>query len=154
MALVKTIDDLRAAVVARLKSLPVFPAKVGIFAEDRNNLLFEVNKALRQAGGLVIIMYTTDAVNTSPNSPIPQCRVDVVVEVGELVATNRGATGTKIPAVEAARICVRALHGWAWATGRSLVFNKQSYNRDDKSSVVQYYLDFSTIISMDADIGV
>jgi len=140
--------------VQRLKSLPVFPQKVGIFAEDRGDLQFEVNKALRQAGGLAIIMYTGNARNTSPNTPIPFCDIEIIVEIGELVATNRSSTGTKIPAVEAARICVRALHGWAWTTGRSLVFQEQQYNRDQKGSVVQYFLSFRTKISMDAEIGV
>jgi len=154
MAVVKTLDDLREAVVQRLESLPVFPSRVSVIPEDRQNITTEVRKALGAGGGLVIIIYTGNARNISPATPIPNCELEVIIEVGEIPAINRGATGTKIPAVEAARICIRALHQFAWTEGRCLTFREQEYNRDDKGSVVQYFLSFKTHVSMDAEIGV
>lgn len=150
----KTIDDLRSAVVQRLRSLPVFPAKVAIIAEDRQNIATEVAKALGTGGGLVIIVYTGTARNIAPAAPIPQCETEIIIEIGEVPAINRGAAGTGVPGVEAARFCVRALHQFPWTEGRALTFTEQEYNRDAKGSVVQYFLTFKTQVSFDAEIGV
>lgn len=150
----KTIDDLRQAVFERLRSLPVFPAAVTIVPEDRQNIATEVAKGLGTGRGLVIIIYTGDARNIAPASPVPQCETEIIIEIGEVPAINRGRAGTGVPGVEAARYCVRALHQFPWTAGRALTFTEQEYNRDAKGSVVQYFLTFKTQVSFDAEIGV
>lgn len=160
MALVKTVDDLRAATVQRLKSLPVIPQKVAVIPEDAQDITTEINKALGMAGGLVIIVYTGNATNINQAAPIPSGQMDLIVEVAEIPAVNRGSTGTKIPAEELSRICIRALHQFDWAVGRSLTFTEREYRPEQslvsnkKLKVVQYFVTFQTIVSLDAEIGV
>ena len=153
MAENNTVDDLRAAVVRRLESLPVLPG-IAVIPEDRQNIMTEVSKALAKGNGMVIIVYTGDAKNTAPSAPIPQCELELIVEVGEIPALNRGATGTRIPGSEVARYCVRALHQYIWTAGKSLTFREQRYNKDDTKQVVQHLLYFTTHVSFDAEIGV
>jgi len=159
MAALKTVDDLRAAVVRRLESLPVLPG-IAVIPEDRQNITTEIQKALGMGRGMVIIVYTGNAKNTAPAAPIPQCDLEMIIEIAEIPAINRGATGTKIPGAEVARYCVRALHQYAWTPGRCLTFQEQEYRPEQalgsnkKVQVVQYFLTFKTHVSFDAEIGV
>jgi len=153
MAVLATLDDLRAAVVRRLESLPVLTG-VAVIPEDRQNIATEVRKAMANGKGLAIVIYTGDAKNIAPAAPIPQCELELIVEVGEIPAMNRGPAGTKIPGCEVARYCVRGLHQHEWSYGKSLTFQQQQFNKDDKAMIVQHLLFFTTIVSFDAEIGV
>lgn len=147
------LEDLRAATVRRLESLPVL-AGVPVIAEDRMNILTEIQTALGQGGGLVVTVGTGSAKGAAPNDALPQADVELVVEVAEIPAINRGETGRKIPAITAAVIAVVALHHFAWERGKALVFDEFVYDREDKKQIVSYTAIFKTRVSFEAALGV
>jgi|GEM_PF-5696438 len=147
------LDDLRAAVTRRLEALPAL-AGVPIIPEDRQNLVFEIDKALGQGGGLCVTVGTGSAKGAAPNDPLPQADVEIVVEVAEIPALNRGAGGRQLPAISLAVAAAAALHHHAWEPGRALVFDEIIYDRDDKRAVVIYALVFRTRVAFTAALGV
>lgn len=147
-----TLDDLRTSVTRRLQSLPAL-AGVPVLAEDRRDITTEIQKALGQGGGLVVTVGTGSAKGAAPNDPLPQGDAEIVVEVGEIPAVNRGAGGKMIPAISVANLAVRALHHFAWERGRALIFDEMIYNREDKKQIVLYVCIFKTRIVFDAELG-
>ena len=147
------LEDLRDAVVRRLESLPAL-AGVPVVPEDRMDIETEIRKALGQAGGLVVTVGTGGAKGAAPNDPLPQADVEVVVEVAEIPAVNRGPAGRKTPAVSAAVTAVVALHHFPWESGKALVFSEIIYNRDDKKQLVIYTAIFTTRVAFTAALGV
>ncbi len=150
---VGNLEDLRASVVRRLESLPAL-AGVPVIAEDRMNVVTEIQKALGQGGGLVVTVGTGGAKGAAPNDPLPQADVEVVVEVAEVPAVNRGAAGSKIPADTAAVIAVCALHHFPWESGKALTFSEILYDRNDKKQLVIYTAIFTTRVAFTAAPGV
>lgn len=147
------LEDLRAAVVRRLESLPAL-AGVPVIGEDRMNIATEIQKALGQAGGLCVTVGTGSARGAAPNDPLPQGDIEIVVEAAEIPAINRGDAGRKIPAITVANIAIRALHHFAWEPGRALVFDELVYDREDKKQLVIYTAIFKTRVVFDTTLGV
>jgi hypothetical protein len=150
---VGNLDDLRAAAVRRLESLPALSG-VPVIPEDRQNILTEIQKGLGLGGGLVLTVGTGNAKGTAPNLPIPQAEVEIVVEIAEVPAINRGSAGRQIPAIHAAVLAVVALHHFAWESGKTLVFDELLYDKDDKKSIVVYTAILKTRVSFEAQLGV
>jgi len=147
-----TLDDLRAAVVQRLKSTPAL-AGVPVLAEDRLDVKTEIDRGLSTGGGLVLVVVTGSGRFVSPNLPVPQCEAEIIVECAEIPAVNRAASGKKIPAVSAAVLACRALHHWGWTRGQVLTAEEIDYNRHDTKPIVAYVLTFRTRVLFDADLG-
>jgi len=147
------LDQLRAAVTRRLESLPAL-AGVPVVPEDRQNLKSEIDRALGQAGGLVLTVSMANARGAAPNDPLPQADVEVVVECAEIPAVNRSAAGRQIPAVTASVLAVCALHHWPWEPGKVLTYSETLYDRDDKKALVAYTCIFTTRVAFAAALGV
>jgi hypothetical protein len=147
-----TLDDLRAAVTRRLAALPALNG-VPVIPEDRQNLAYELDKALGQGGGLVVTVGTGSAKAAAPGDPLPQSDAEIVVECAEIPAINRAEGGRKIPAVTAADIAVTALHHWPWERGKALVYDEIIYDKDDKKAIVVYTCVFKTRVVHHAALG-
>lgn len=142
--------ELRESCTKRLGSLLQLTS-IAILTEDKLDLITEIQKALAQSKGFVIVVSTGDLVGQSPNVSPPECVVDVVVEVAETPAINRSETGAKIPAIEAATIVAKALHCYQWCEQFVLTFERMRQSVENKS-IVLYTLTFKTSVMLDADI--
>jgi hypothetical protein len=147
-----TLDDLRAAVTRRLETLPAL-AGVPVIPEDRQDLAYEIDRALGQAGGLVVTVGTGSAKAAAPGDPLPQSDAEIVVECAEIPSVNRAEGGRRLPAVSAANIAICALHHWPWERGKALVYDEIIYDRDDKKAAVIYTCVFKTRVAHRAALG-
>lgn len=147
------LDDLRAAAVRRLASVPALSG-VPVIAEDRMDLETEIRKALSTGGGLVITVGTGSMRCLQPANPLPTLEVESVVEVAEIPPINRGPAGRRIPGITVAAMVGVALHHHIWEPGRTLVLDEILYDRDSKQKLVLYTLVFKTNVSLTIELGV
>lgn len=140
-----SIADLRQAAVLRLQAVPEFSG-VAVLAEDRLDLVTEINKAVATGKGLVVTVATGSEKFRQGANPKPVAEVELVVEVGENPMVNRAPTGARLPASDAAALVVRALHHFPWTPGKVLVASEKVYDKDDKAKIVTYAAIFTTLI--------
>lgn len=143
---------LKEQTVKRLNSLPAL-SKVSVLMEDNLDLEAEINKALEQTGGLVVVVSYGDCEGIDSAIKPPLANVELVVEIGETPILNRSDGGSNIVGSDLATMVAKALHQYRWTDeGGTLIFKNIKLKVAGTSVIHQ--VRFKTRVLLDANLGV
>jgi hypothetical protein len=139
-----TVKELREHVCRKLEGVPELSG-IPVIPEDKQNIATEINKALSQMKGIVIVVNTGDGRSEEPNNPNPVAEVSLLVEIAEIPAINRTPRGSQIAAVDAMGIVVSALHHHVEKDKGCLAFRGWGF---ENAKLITYTPEFTTRVRL------